>query len=205
MSLPIRYSPSGAVIATLASGARLRLTETAAVITGPGPGTINIPAAADASSVICTDGFGGASAIVLTLANPLQANQYRAELELDVINTSTNVEGQVVLYLDTSVDGGTTWTNRAKVAHLIDAQNEAGATNSESRPMAINLVLTTGQQLGCVDGTTTSLKLRARANLPVGTAGAVKVDSPAASGGGGSAVTGLQGTFHAELEECLGA
>ena len=58
-TLPIRYSPSGAVIATLGTGARLRLTETNSTMGG----SLAIPAAAD---VISGDGFGTTNAIVLT-------------------------------------------------------------------------------------------------------------------------------------------
>lgn len=200
MTLPIRYSPSGAVLATLGAGARLRLTEANSVMGG----SLAVPAVAD---VVSANGFGDPTAIVLTFTNPKEANLYRAELSLDVQNTATNVEGEVVLYLDTSVDGGTTWTNRVKCSHLIDALNEAGATTGESRQVQINLCNIQGSSLGVDDGPTdptASLKIRARMNKTQGTNGAILVNSPATSGGG-SPVTGLEGTIHFCLEESLGS
>jgi hypothetical protein len=194
MSLPIRYSPSGAVIATMDAGARLRLTE-ATIVMG---GSLAIPAVAD---VIGPDGFGDADALVLTFDKPKQLSMYRAELELDVINASTNVGAEVVLYLDTSVDGGTTWTNRAKTMHKVGATTPAG----QVRPIKINLDITEGSNLGVFDSVPPDyLKLRARASLPVGVAASVTVDSLATSGGG-TPVAGCTGTVHMELEECLGS
>lgn len=194
LALPIRYSPSGKVIAEIGTGMQLRLEETNSTMSG----SLAVPAVAD---VISSGGFGvSGSAIVLTLANPKEDNLYRAELSLDVQNTATNVEGQVVLYLDTSVDGGTTWTNRAKTAHLIDAETSSG----ESRQMQINLCLISGESLGVDDSVpTANLKIRARASLAQGSAALVLVNSPASSGGG-SPVTNLDGTIHMEFTECLG-
>lgn len=192
MNLPIRYSPSGAVIATMDSGARLRLTESTIVMGG----SLAIP---DVAAVIGPDGFGDADALVLTFASPKQLALYRAELQLDVINASTNVGAEVVLYLDTSTDGGTTWTNRAKTMHKVGA-----AALGQVRPVRINLDVTEGSNLGIFDSVPpASLKLRARASLPVGVAASVTVDSLATSGGG-TPVAGCTGTIHMSLEECLG-
>jgi hypothetical protein len=59
-----------------------------------------------------------------------------------------------------------------------------------------------GSSLGIDDSTpTASIKLRARANMPLGAGAALRVSSVAASGG--TSVTGLQGTIHMELEECF--
>lgn len=198
MSLPIRYSPSGAVIATMDSGARLRLVEANSTMGG----SLAVPAVAD---VISPDGFGDVDALVLTLQTPKESCKYRAELSLDVYNTATNVEAEIVLYLDTSVDGGTVWTNRCKTSHLIDALNEAGATTKEARSVQANLVLISGESLGVDDSVpTASIKLRARASLPLGTGASVLVSSLASSGGG-TPVTGLEGTIHMSFEECLGS
>lgn len=204
MNLPVRYSPSGAVILnsggaplSFGSGARLRLTEALSVMGG----SLSVPEVAD---VISPDGFGDPDALVLTLDAPKQHLQYRAKLSLDVVNTSTNVGAEVVLYLDTSIDGGTTYTNRAKVVHVIDAQNETGGTNAEGRNMDVYLPLILGTSLGVDDSEpTATIKLRARANLPVGDTTKVLVSSLATSGGGGDAVSGLTGTIHMELEECF--
>lgn len=206
MSLPVRYSPSGSLInndqgnpLTFGPGARLRLTEAQSSMGG----SLAVPADPNAG-LISPDGFGDTDALVLTLNAPKQGYQYRARLSLDVANTSTNVGAEVVLYLDTSVDGGATYTNRAKSAHVIDALNEAGATTEEARSMDVYLPLILGSSLGVDDSEPTeTIKLRARANLPVGTEGVVFVSALATSGGGGGAVSGLNGTIHMELEECF--
>jgi hypothetical protein len=202
MTLPVRYSPSGSPIAnaggaplSFGPGARLRLTEAQSLMGG----SQAIPTSPGEDSVISPDGFGDADAVVLTLLAPKQALQYRAKLSLDVINDSTNTAAEVVLYLDTSVDGGTTYTNRAKCVHKIDSMQDT----NEARNMDAYLPLSLGSALGIDDGVPTpSIKLRARANLPVGTLGNVLVSSLSTSGGG-SAVTGLNGTIHMELEECF--
>lgn len=199
MTLPIRYAPSGAVISNTdggglkpGSGMRLRLVEAMTVMGG----SLAVPVAAE---VIGADGFGVATATVLTVDLPKQGLKYRAKLSLDLINTTTNVPAQVVLYLDTSLDGGTTWTNRARSMHVCPTSSTTlqGARNGD-----IYLPMTLGEDLGIDDAVPTpSLKLRARANLPLGTAGDVLVSSAAASGG--TSVTSLNGTIHMELEECF--
>lgn len=199
MTLPIRYSPSGAVIAntdggplTPGSGMRLRLTEAMSTMGG----SLAVPVAA---AVIGPDGFAVATATVLTLDLPKEGLKYRAKLSLDLVNTTTNVAAQVVLYLDTSLDGGTTWTNRARSAHVVSPSSTStqGARNGD-----VYLPMTLGEDLGIDDSVPTpSIKMRARANLPLGTAGDVVVSSLAASGG--TSVTSLNGTIHMELEECF--
>jgi len=202
MTLPIRYSPSGSPIISadggelvFGRGARLRLEEGNTTMGG----SLAVPAAADAISV---DGFGAGTAFVKTLTGPKQKLNYRAKLSLDVINTITNVGAEVVLYLDTSVDGGTTYTNRAKCTHVIGCATDLATDYPAARNLDINLPLILGTSLGVVDGTTTSLKLRARASLPLGTGGGVLV-SAAASSGGSTPVTGCNGSIHMELEECF--
>lgn len=194
MSLPVRYSPSGAVIATFDAGARLRLAEASSTMGG----SLAVPAVAD---VISPNGFGDPAALVLTLALPKEANVYRAEMLLDVVNTSTNVESEVVLYLDTSVDGGTVWTNRAKVGHLVEPNDNANSTAAVARSVQVNLNMISGGSLGVDDSVpTANLKVRARANQSVGTAGTLLVSAAATSG----AVTGLDGSIHFQFEECFG-
>ncbi len=191
---PIRLSPSGPIIGKANSfgpGARLRLTEATSVMGG----SQSIPTVPD---VISPDGFGDPDALVLTLDAPKQALHYRANLALDVINTETNPGGEVVLYLDVSIDGGTTFTNRAKNAHLIDGKT----TDAEARQMQVWLPLTLGSDLGISDvSPPASIKLRARANQTVGSSSLVV--SSLATSHGGSPVSGLNGTIHMELEECL--
>jgi len=198
MTLPVRYSPSGAPITNgggailgFGPGARLRLTETQVVMAG----SQAVPASPD---VISPDGFGDPDAVVLSLSAPKEQLQYRAKLSLDVLNTSTNASAQVVLYLDTSVDDGVTYTNRAKSVHIIGAD----VVPQEARNIDVYLPLILGTSLGVDDSVPTSnIKIRARANAPVGTL--AFVSSLATSGGGGGAVANCNGTIHMELEECF--
>jgi hypothetical protein len=196
---PIRLSPSGPIIGKaepFGPGARLRLTEASS----PMGGSQSIPSTPDA---ISPDGFGSTNPLVLTLDAPKEKLSYRASLSLDVINTSTNEGGEVVLYLDVSLDGGTTFTNRAKNVHVINS-TEPGETASqvEARAMQVWLPLTLGSALGISDATPpANIKLRARANRVVGDS-ALLVNSQATSDGS-DPVSGLNGTIHLELEECL--
>jgi hypothetical protein len=192
--VPIRLSPSGPVIGKAGSsgaGARVRLTEATSVMGG----SQAIPTAPE---VIGPDGFGAPAAMVLTLDAPKEALHYRANLALDVINSSTNVGGEVVLWLDVSIDGGASYTNRARNAHIINSSDTA----VEARQMQVWLPLTLGSALGISDATPpASIKLRARANQVLGLSD-LEVSSLATSDGT-SPVTGLTGTIHMELEECL--
>jgi hypothetical protein len=192
---PIRLSPSGPIIGkgggSPGPGARLRLTEATSTMGG----TLDIPTVPD---VIGPEGFGAPAALVLTLDTPKEALQYRANLALDVANTATNQGGEVILYLDLSVDGGTTYTNRAKNAHIVNAS----ITDVEARQMQVWLPLTLGSVLGVSDAAhPPSIKLRARAQRVLGTSD-VAVNSFSTSDGT-PPVTGLNGTIHMELEECL--
>jgi len=190
---PIRLSPSGPIIGKAGAGgagARLRLTEATSVMGG----SQSIPTTPD---VIGPDGFGNPAALVLTLDAPKEKLNYRANLSLDVINTSTNEGGEVVLYLDVSLDGGLNYTNRAKNVHVINST----VTDVEGRPMQVWLPLTLGSVLGISDATPPpSIKLRARANQVAGSS-SLMVSSPSTSGGV-SPVSELNGSIHMELEEC---
>jgi hypothetical protein len=191
---PIRLSPSGPIIGKAGSGgagARLRLTEATSTMGG----SQAIPTTPD---VIGPDGFGAPAALVLTLDAPKEKLNYRATLSLDVVNTSTNEGGEVVLYLDVSLDGGLNYTNRAKNVHIINST----VTDTEGRSMEVWLPLTLGSVLGISDATPPpSIKLRARANQ-VGGPATLFVNSPATSSGGSPPVSGLNGSIHMELEEC---
>lgn len=193
----VRLSPSGPIIGKVhvpgpGPGARIRLAE----VTSTMGGSQAIPSAPD---VIGPDGFGAPAALILTLDAPKEALRYRATLALDVRNTATSPGGEVVLYLDVSIDGGTTYANRAKNVHSV---NSTHTEFPEARQMQVWLPLTLGSALGVSDATPpASIKLRARANQVVGSS-AVEVDSHATSGGG-SPVSDLNGTIHMELEECL--
>jgi len=196
----IRLSPSGPVIGNTGGaplefgpGARLRLTETNSVMGG----SQQIPTATP--DAISSGGFGvPGSTVVLTLANPKQALEYRAKILLDVSNDSTNSVGEVILYLDTSIDGGVTYTERVKNSHYV-GNDDSGDTFVRQVELCLGLIL--GTSLG-VDDTvpTPTLKLRARA-MQTGDFETMNVVSLATSGTGG--IINLEGTIHMELEECF--
>jgi hypothetical protein len=186
--MKLRLSPSGPVIGDAGGGFRLRLTDVQSAMSG----SLAVPTA---SSVVCSDGFGGSVPIILQLALPKPEHKYRANFRLDLVNTTTNSSGEVVLYLETSVDG-TNWTVRSKNGHLVNPSTNDNA----ARQAELALPLTLGEALGIVDGTAI-LYVRASARCTVGDAGQVHASVPATSGG----VSGLDGTLYYELEEVLAA
>lgn len=202
MTLPIRYSPSGAVISNTnggdlvpGSGMRLRLVEANSAMGG----SLAVPSAAG-GAVIGPAGFADPSAIVLTIDLPKEGLKYRAKCALDLVNVTTSAECNVVLFLDTSIDGGTTYTNRAKVAHVVSSGSIGQTTPQGARNADVTLPLTLGSDLGVDDDVpTANIKLRARAQLTVGALGNVLANSLATSG----SVTSLNGSIHMELEECF--
>lgn len=210
----IRLAPSGPPITnpgggplSFGPGARLRLTEATSTMGG----SLAIPTASspsDTTSLISPLGFGNPAAIVLTLAAPKQALSYRANLLLDVINTSTNLGGEVVLFLDVSVDGGVTYNNQARNSHYIHPEvNANNAQSAGSRSMQVFMPLILGQSIGVNDATPTpSIKLRARAQsvvFPPGTSLLVQSDATSDGSAPPAPVPFLNGTIHMELEECF--
>jgi len=86
-----------------------------------------------------------------------EALQHRANLALDVVNSATSPGGEVVLYVDVSIDGGTSYTNRAKNAHLINSTT----IGVEHRQVQVWLPLILGSALGISDATPpANIKLR---------------------------------------------
>lgn len=193
MSQKVRLSPSGPVLFEIGSGARLRLTESESTMGG----TVNVPTT---QSQLCTDGFDGSSPIVVSLATPKEANRYRADLRLDLFNVTSSHNAIVCLYLESSVDGGSTWTTRAKNAHVIQPSLGVGSEdNGAAREASLSFVMTMGESLGVIDGTTTSIRFRGSARLVTGALGDVTVSSLASA-----TETNLNGTVYIALEECLG-
>lgn len=199
----IRLSPSGPPITNsgggpleFGPGARLRLEEAVSTMGG----SQAIPTDAPEFAVISPGGFtpAGDDPIVLTLNNPKEGLRYRANLALDISSNSTNTEGEIVLYLDTSVDGGTTWTNQAKNVHSTPININETADQHGFRPVQVWLPLTLGSDLGVDESVPSpSLKLRARAQQTID-AGMQVNSEPTATG-----VSGMNGTIHIELEECF--
>jgi hypothetical protein len=188
MTLPIRYSPSGTVIANVGDGFRIRCVEELSVMGGSSA----IPTVA---STICTDGFGGADPVLLELDNPSPASQYRAELRCDLYNPSSLTGAVIALSIQTSIDDGATWVTRVLNAHRVLPQLGAGETvNGQAREASVTMVLVSGADLGVVDGTET-LQVRAQATSDGGT---TLMDSAAEV-----AVFDSAGTIHLFLEECI--
>jgi hypothetical protein len=200
----IRLSPSGPVIANSTGGqfdpghgARLRLDELQSTMSPTGGGSGAVPTS---QSVIASDGFGGAAPLSLSFASPKEGLKYRADLRLDLFNVSTSHNAVVVLFLETSIDGGSNWTTRSKSAHVIQPQLGVGAEdNGQARQASLSLELTPGSSLGVVDGTTTTIRFRPSAQLTTGSLGDVEVSSLTSDG----SVSGLDGTIHMMIEECF--
>ncbi len=69
-----------------------------------------------------------------------------ANLQLDVVDSAMNPCGEVVHYLHVSIDGGTTYKNRARNAHVVNSTT----TEVEGRQMQLSLPLILGSALGSV-------------------------------------------------------
>src|ERR1700749_2812495 len=110
MNTAIRLSPSGPVITNgtpqgpfqPGNGARLRLAEATSTISATGNTIPTAPAVIGFT-------LGANPAIVPALSAPNDGLFYRATVSCDVSNPSTNVIGEVQLYIETRVDGGTPW------------------------------------------------------------------------------------------------
>jgi hypothetical protein len=190
MTLPIRYSPSGTVIANIGAGFRIRCVEELSVMGGSSA----IPTIA---STICTDGFGGADPVLLELDNPQAASKYRAELRCDLFNTTSATNSVIALSIQTSVDEGDTWTTRVLNAHIVQPQLGVGVEdNGQAREASVTMVMISGTALGIVDGTTEKLQVRAQATSD---GSGTVMSSPAEL-----SVFDSAGTIHLLLEECIG-
>lgn len=189
----LRLSPSGPVVAEFGVGFRLRMAELVSTMGGDVAVPITTP------GVLCDDGFTtAANPIIVTLPNPRDDVKYRALVALDLWNITTNVAGNVVLYIDTSHDGGTTWSlAKAHNGHKVQPQIGADlARDGTAREVTCRMVLIGGDSLGVVTGTSPSLKMRAR--IVSSAAANISVDSLGTVAG----VSGLDGTIRMELEEC---
>lgn len=193
MSQAIRLSPSGPIISnpggaplTPSTGARLRLAEATTTV-----GSANsVPTAANyAASQAIGVAIGSGPALTVSLTAPNVANNYRATALLDVTNPTTNALGTVQLYLETSFDGGATWSEQASNQH-----NIFGSTNGgQSRQIRVDLPLRTGASLGMAPGAP-SITIRAKIGATVG-GGLLTVPS----GDTGDAAS--KGTVLLQLEE----
>ena len=129
---------------------------------------------------------------MLTLAQPKAGLEYRATLALDVVNTSTNTEGQVELLIDASIDNGATYVNLYNNLHVLAAVHPSLTGIQEARSCQLWMPLTVGGAFGVTDSTA-NLKIRARVKS---LGGVLAVSSLTGS-------TGNTGSIHMELEECF--
>lgn len=193
----VRLAPSGPPILNsggggleFGPGARLRMTEFASVI---GDGSVPIPTLITSLNL---DGFGE-PAIVLALPSPKSALSYRATVECDVVSTDTNDDCQVQLFLDTSIDGGTTWVNRASNSHHVACAADLGSDISGAMHVKLDMTKLLGSALGvAVDGTTAEILLRCRMACPLNPIAELFSPLTPAPNAANS-----KGTFHWQLEE----
>lgn len=195
MSGALRISPSGPIVQNgsggqfkPSNGARLRLVEATTTVSG----TSVIPTAPTPIS----SSLGTLPGLTVALSKPDKNLSYRARIECDVVNPSTNVVGEVELYIETSTDGGVTWVEQSSNTHVANSTEVAPAVPT-GRAIALTLPLTPGVGLG-LTGTEQTLVVRAKIGASSG--GGVLVLSSAATPGGDLK---SQGTILLQLEECL--
>jgi hypothetical protein len=193
----VRISPSGPQVLNsngggleFGPGARLRMSESSEVI---GDGSVPIPTLITSLNLT---GFGEPP-IVLALTAPKSALSYRATVECDVISTDTNDDCTIQLFLDTSVDGGTTWVNRASNSHHVACATDLGSDISGAMHVKLDMTKALGSTLGVLaDGTTAELLLRCRMACPLNPIGELYSPlTPAPN------AANHKGTFHWQLEE----
>lgn len=186
----LRLGPSGPDILNPAGGglefgpgARLRMTEFGSVI---GDGSEPLPTLAAA---VTLTGFTG-DPLVLSFTNPKPNLYYRAETHAGLICSTTSAEASATLLLDTSVDAGVTWTNRASTWQKVIGSIPGGQVHAQ-----LDLTKVLGSALG-VTVTTTELLLRVRMASTLNPA--VELygpDTPSPNG------ANSKGTFYFKLEE----
>lgn len=194
--MKIRISPSGPVVENSSggpfepgTGAMLRLSEGTTTIGG----SLRILTTAQ---TIGTQ-LGGGTVLVATLDAPNPALRYRATVLLDVQNTSTNSSAEVQLFLDTSIDGGTTWVEEVANAHSIGQAGGAALLGPETKQIRLDMTLRLGSALGS-DMTTVSPSLKVRARVAQAADTTLCVVSSLATSG---EETGLTGSVLLQLSE----
>jgi len=186
----LRQSPSGPLVENAGGGglefgpgARLRMTEFGSKI---GDGSEPLPTLAAA---VTLTGFTG-DPLVLSFTNPKPNLYYRSETHCSLVCTDTNTDAQAELFLDTSVDGGATWTNRASTTTLVVSNIPGGQTFVQ-----LDQTKLLGSDLG-VTVTTAELLLRVRMASTLNPIVELFGPSTPAPGAANS-----KGTFYFKLEE----
>jgi hypothetical protein len=174
MNLPLRYSPSGAVLSNSSGGElkpgegmQLRLAEGYTVIGG----TLQITTTPQTLGSV----LGGGTVLVETLLEPSADLRYRASLSVDVGNSHVSTPGDVVLFIDTSVDGST-WVQQVDNAHAV-------GPGDGSMHCRLDMTMRLGSELsGGIPAGSPSLRVRGRIALVAAVTG-VEVDSRGQTGG----------------------
>jgi hypothetical protein len=180
--MKIRNSPSGPFVtnsggvpAELGPGAQLRLVDGV----GTHGGTTVIPTV----PAVIKNPTGADLSVALLLPNT--GYQYGVHVKLDVLNPSTNVQAAEQLYIDASVDGGSSWTELAQNSHeVLPVVGNPG----NARTISLDMPLALGTAYGVTSSPVSpSLSFRARIGATTG-GGTVLIDSP--NGPGAAAQNG---------------
>lgn len=196
MTQAIRLSPSGPNISnanggelTPGTGMMLRLAEASTTLNGAG----QIPTA---PTVLGTT-LGSSQGLGLALNNPDPNLNYRASVLCEVANGSTNVPGEVQLFLETSVDGGTSWTEQVSNTHTVNSTEVAPGVTL-ARLIRLDMTQRLGSGLGVTAATKASGSLQVRARIGATSGGGVvSVVSAVTPGGDTQSV----GTTYSSLSE----
>lgn len=138
--------------------------------------------------------LGAGVVLAQSLVNPQPGRYYRASVCIDVTNNNTTNVAEVVLFLDTSVDGAA-FVERVFNLHLVNAGSGAAGNVDNGRHCRLDMVLRLGSELGVEEGSQV-LQLRSRIALVAAVADC-EVDSRAASAG----YSGAVGTCLLQLSE----
>lgn len=109
MDIPIRLSPSGPIIATLAAGAMLRLAEARA-------------AALTAVGVVADSPFG--AALQPALPAPSATKKYRIEAECSLLHTGAATQQLITAVLEVSYDLGVSWVTAETVEYILNPDTQ---------------------------------------------------------------------------------
>lgn len=181
MNPKLRYATSGGLIQNAeggdfapGAGALMRLAEGYMVVGG----TLQITTTPQTLGTLLDAG----TVLIQTLDEPAENLRYRASLSVDVVNDNTTTSAEVVLFIDTSVDGGTTWTNQVNNSHFLGAGSGSAGSAENGMHCRLDMTMRLGSALsggGVPDGSP-SIKVRGRIAL-VGAVTGAEVDSRGAS------------------------
>lgn len=170
----LRYAPSGGPVQnaegadlTPGAGMMLRLAEGYSVIGG----SLQITTTPQTLGSV----LGGGTVLVESLPAPAADLRYRASLSIDVGNSHTSTPGDVVLFIDSSVDG-VNWVEQVNNSHAVGPADG-------SMHCRLDMTMRLGSELtGGLPATSAALRVRGRIALVAAVTG-VEVDSRGSTGG----------------------